>query len=409
MKISAIELFHVSIPLPEPFRPAWIPGYPQTHNRFTFIRLSTDEGLTGYSAGTALGTERAGLGNYLGEYLLGADPTKIGRIQELLKQAGFLGWHNTWIEPACWDIIGKMEGKPVYEVLGGSPRHIPVYLSTGEVRDPQSRIDSLLNGWEHGFRTGKVHVMGKRLEEDVKLIREIRKALPQEFQLGVDAGQGWKVSIVERIPPWDLERAREFASACSDLDISWLEEPLDARNYDGNAALKKISKVRISGAELCSGWDELKIMLQKDCFHIYQPDAVFAGGIQQIYQTIQACHKHGRDFSPHTWSNGIGFYINWNMALADSKNSLPLEFPLEEPSWIPRYREGIIKPVKPDRNGLLKPFQTPGLGFEIIPDLLKRYGQRYFKLNKSQKTWQVIMDKGIFAGLELIRKKIRSA
>ena len=88
MKITAIELYHVSVPLKETFWPTWIPGYPQTHNRFTLIKIMTDEGIEGYSAGSAMGKERQGLGDLLGGYLIGADPTDIDRIQSLLKQAG---------------------------------------------------------------------------------------------------------------------------------------------------------------------------------------------------------------------------------------------------------------------------------------------------------------------------------
>ena len=104
MKITAIELYHVSVPLKETFWPTWIPGYPQTHNRFTLIKIVTDDGIEGYSAGAAMGKERAGLGDLLGGYLMGADPADIDRVQSLLKQAGFLGWRNFWIEPACWYI-----------------------------------------------------------------------------------------------------------------------------------------------------------------------------------------------------------------------------------------------------------------------------------------------------------------
>ena len=68
MKIKALELYHVSIPLKQTFWPSWIPGYPQTHNRFTLIKLTTDDGITGYSAGTCMGKERAGLGELLGGY-----------------------------------------------------------------------------------------------------------------------------------------------------------------------------------------------------------------------------------------------------------------------------------------------------------------------------------------------------
>jgi L-alanine-DL-glutamate epimerase-like enolase superfamily enzyme len=72
-RVAKIELFHVAIPLPAPFYPAWIPGMPQTENRFTLIRVTTDDGVVGHSAGPAIARERAGLGDLLGPYLLGED------------------------------------------------------------------------------------------------------------------------------------------------------------------------------------------------------------------------------------------------------------------------------------------------------------------------------------------------
>jgi L-alanine-DL-glutamate epimerase-like enolase superfamily enzyme len=395
----------VSIPLKHTFWPTWIPGYPQTHNRFTLVKLVTDEGIEGYSAGAAMGKERAGLGDLMGGYLIGADPTDIERMQSLLKQAGYLGWRNFWIEPACWDILGKAKGKPVYELLGGEARPIKVYCSTGEMHEPEPRVQELLAMHARGFRTAKLRVKNRELKDDIRHIETIAKGVGDKLALGVDANQGWLVSIVDRVPAWDLERAKEFAAACHANGIKWIEEPLDSRDYDGNAALKKVSPVKISGAELNYGWDEIKIMFEKDCFHIYQPDATFAGGIAQVKQVIDACHAHQREYSPHTWTNGIGFYINWNMVLADRGNALPLEYPLEEPSWVPEFREGIIAPIVPDRNGTLAPFTRPGLGFEIDRRLLKKYGKRFFKLTEFGLKVRVIREKGLKAALELNRKK----
>jgi len=213
MKIAEIELFHLNIPLKETFWPTWIPGYPQTHNRFTLIRIRTDDGIEGYSAGTAMGTERQGLGDLLGGYLLGSDPTDIDRIQSLLKQAGILGWLNFWIEPACWDIIGKAKGKPVYELLGGAARPIEVYNSFGELHEPGPRIQELLALKEQGFKTFKLRVKAKEFKDDVRLIADVRKGVGPEPIIGVDANQGWLVSIVDRIPAWDLKRATAFAKA----------------------------------------------------------------------------------------------------------------------------------------------------------------------------------------------------
>jgi L-alanine-DL-glutamate epimerase-like enolase superfamily enzyme len=405
MKISMIELFHVSVPLEQTFWPTWIPGYPQTHNNFTLIRLTTDDGIEGYSAGPSMGVEREGLGDLIGGYLLGADPSDIDAVQDLLKQAGFLGWRNFWIEPACWDIVGKARGKPVYKLLGGRARPIDAYCSTGEMHAPEQRVDELLAMQERGFNTAKLRVKNVELAEDIRHIEVVRKGLGDDFALGVDANQGWLVTIVDKIPAWDLARATEFAKACHANGISWLEEPLDSRDYDGNAALKAVSDVKITGAEINYGWDEIKIMFEKDCFDVYQPDAMFAGGIAQVMKVIEACRAHDREFSPHTWTNGIGFYVNWNLVLADNGNNHPLEYPLEEPSWVPEFREGIIEPVTLDGDAKLQPFTRPGLGFEIDKRLLKKYGKRYFKLTEAGLKWKVIRQKGLKTALELKKRK----
>jgi len=405
MKVTAIELYHVSVPLKHTFWPTWIPGYPQTHNRFTLVKLVTDDGIEGYAAGSAMGHEREGLGELMGGYILGSDPTDIERVQSLLKQAGFLGWRNFWIEPACWDILGKAQGKPVYELLGGVVRPIEVYCSTGEMHDPRKRVEELLAMHARGFKTAKLRVKNPELEDDIRHVEAVAKGLDGKMVLGVDANQGWLVSIVDRIPVWDLARAKEFAAACHANGLQWLEEPLDSHDYDGNAALKRVSSIKISGAELNYGWDEIKIMFEKDCFHVYQPDATFAGGIAQVKQVIEACHTHGREFSPHTWTNGIGFYVNWNMVLADPGNALPLEYPLEEPSWVPEEREGIIAPILPDRNGMLAPFTRPGLGFEIDARLLRKFGKRFYRMTETGLKIRVIREKGLRAALAIKRKK----
>jgi L-alanine-DL-glutamate epimerase-like enolase superfamily enzyme len=249
-------------------------------------------------------------------------------------------------------------------------------------------------------------VKNRELKDDIRHIEVISKGVGKKMVLGVDANQGWLVSIVDRVPAWDLKRAKEYVRACEANRIEWLEEPLDSRDYDGNAALKRYArKVKIAGAELNYGWDEIKIMLEKDSFHLYQPDAVFAGGIAQVKQVIDACRAKKREFSPHTWTNGIGFYINWNMVLADPGNDHPLEYPLEEPSWIPEFREGIIEPIIPDKNAMLAPFRRPGLGFEIDRKLLRRYGTRFFKMTEFGLKLKVVREKGLKAALELKKKK----
>ena len=160
--------------------------------------------------GRPWGRNGRGLGDLIGGYLIGADPTDIEGIQSLLKQAGFLGWRNFWIEPACWDIIGKKEGKPVYEVLGGEARPIEVYCSTGEMHEAGKRVQEILALKDRGFRTFKLRVKNRELSDDIRLIEQIRKGVGDDLIIGVDANQGWLVSIVDKIPAWDLKRAERL-------------------------------------------------------------------------------------------------------------------------------------------------------------------------------------------------------
>ena len=92
-----------------------------------------------------------------------------------------------------------------------------------------------------GFKCAKLRVKGRTLKEDVDNIAAIRRGIGDDMVLGVDANQGWLVTILDRVPAWDLKRAVAFAAACADHGIEWLEEPLDSRDYDGNAALKRAS------------------------------------------------------------------------------------------------------------------------------------------------------------------------
>ncbi len=85
---------------------------------------------------------------------------------------------------------------------------------------------------ERGFKTAKLRVKNVTFKDDIASIEQIRKRVGDDLVLGVDANQGWLVSIVDRVPAWDLERATEFASACHANGLEWLEEPLDSRDYD---------------------------------------------------------------------------------------------------------------------------------------------------------------------------------
>lgn len=402
-KVARIELFHVAIPLPARFYPSWIPGFPQTENRFDLIRITTDDGITGYSACTAMGRERAGLGELLGPYLLGEDATDINMICQRCREISYLGWRNFWIEPAFWDILGKKKGKPVYELLGGKPCTIDLYSSCGEIKEPKDRIEEAEARYEEGFRTIKLRVHDFDPQVDIRHITETARAMGGKMSIGVDANQGWRVTVISDAPLWDLDRARYFADACADAGLSWIEEPLPMDGYDDLAALTAYSKVPISGGELhSSGLPELAMMIKKRCYDIFQPDACFAGGISQAFEVAKLCKENNLLYSPHTWTNGIGFAINMQlMAASGFADKKALEYPYAPPGWVIQARDGILETPFVHESGKIRTPTTPGLGFKIDRKALKKYGKRYFIMDKKRLVWFSLRTRGLKVSLEV--------
>ena len=404
--IARIELFHIGIPTPVPFYPAWIPGYPMTKNMFTLIKVTTDDGVEGYSAGPAMGRERAGLGELLGPYLLG-EKTDIDLVQQRLREIAYLGWRNWWIEPAFWDIKGKEAGKPVYELLGGKPGKLPLYASTGEVKDPAARIEEAEERYAEGFRAIKLRVHDFDEKVDIDQVQRTAEAVGDRMQIGVDANQGWRVTIVSDAPLWDLERAKRFADACADAGLSWIEEPLPMDSYNDLAALRAYSRVPVSGGELHSGGlPELKMMIERGCYDIYQPDAVMAGGIAQTWEVISLCRKHGLTYSPHTWTNGIGLAINLQlMAASGFAEEKALEYPFNPPGWTVEARDGILSQPFYHADGYLTTPNAPGLGFTIDQNALRKYGERFFHMDRRRLVWFSLRTRGVKLSREIDAKR----
>ncbi|HEX2058071.1 MAG TPA: mandelate racemase/muconate lactonizing enzyme family protein [Actinomycetota bacterium] len=407
-RVARVELYHYSSPLPATFRPSWIPGFPQIENRATLIRVLTESGVEGWSAGPAIGRERAGLGALVGPYLIGEDATDVELVQQRLREMSYLGWRNWWIEPAFWDIKGKLDGKPVCALLGGAPRDVRLYASTGEVRDPAARVAEAEARFEEGFRTIKIRVH-EDFDRDRAQVEATAAAVGHKMAIGVDANQGWRVTAVADAPLWDYARARRFADVCADAGVAWLEEPLPMDAYDDLARLTAESRMPIAGGELhTAGLPELKTMIERRCYSIFQPDAMFTGGIAQTMRVIRLCRDHGLTYTPHTWTNGVGFAVNLQlMAASGYADEKELEYPIDPPGWVPEARDSMLaEPFLHDK-GMLRVPDKPGLGIEIDRTALRKHAKRFFVMDRKRLVWFALRDRGLRAAREMDAAKRR--
>jgi D-galactarolactone cycloisomerase len=370
MKITAVKVRLFEYPMPKAFHPTWQP-IPTTAARIHVVEVHTDEGIVGIgSGGVPVRWEVAGL------FLMGQDPFAMEQhVANLRSMAFFVG--RPWpVEIALWDIIGKATGQPVYKLLGGGSERLKAYASTGELRPLEARVEAARQTVADGFKALKLRFHSADWREDVKTLAAVRKAIGDSVDIMVDGNWGWRIAPDRQLNRWDLKTAINVVKACEEHGVYWLEEPLDAYDYDGLAELRRhTTTLRIAGGELNRGPEEIRTYLEKGCFDVYQPDCTFIGGISTTRKIAAMVEAAGKVFTPHTWTNGIGVVANLHCAAAASRVPY-VEFPYDPPNWTPEDRDFIFaEPLGIDTEGYVGVPQGPGLGIELDDEKLLKYEQ----------------------------------
>ena len=128
----------------------------------------------------------------------------------------------------------------------------------------------------------------------------------------------------------------------------------------------------------------------------YQPDATFTGGIAETWRIIRKVQAAGARYTPHTWTNGIGFAINLMLQGASPfREETLLEYPLDPPGWVPSARDGILESHWIHEKGTLRLPDEPGLGFRIDKRALRRWGRRFYRGTKLRVAVTAIREKGL--------------
>lgn len=368
MKITQVKVRLFDYPMEKPFHPTWQP-LPHTSSRIHVVEVHTDEGIVGIgSGGVPNRWEVSGL------FLMGQDPFNIEQhVWHLRSMAFFLG--RPWpVEIALWDIIGKATGQPVYRLLGGGADKLKAYASTGELRPLEPRVEACQKIVEDGFKAFKLRFHSEDVRDDIKTLAAVRKAVGDDIDIMVDGNWGWRITPDPQKHRWDLKTAIYAAKAMEEHGVYWLEEPLDAYDYNGLAELRShLTTLRLAGGELNRGPEEIETYLEKGCFDVYQPDCTFIGGISTTQKIAAMVKAKGKVFTPHTWTNGIGFAANLHCAAAFG-NAAYIEFPYDPPVWTPEHRDfPLTEPFQIDSQGYVHLPQKPGLGIELDEDKLKKY------------------------------------
>jgi D-galactarolactone cycloisomerase len=360
VRIAGVEVRRYVFPLDPPFRATWDPT-PRRSVEASVVIVRSDEGLEGFASGGSL-TDAA----VLERLLVGLDPRRVEVVREICETVDFHGGRPWTAEVAVWDLAARSFGEPLWRFLGGRSERLLAYASSGEATSAEERARRVTALRDRGVRAVKLRFHGPDWRRDVELVERVRDAVGADVELMVDANQGWRMAG-DRTARWDVATASQCARALEPLGVYWLEEPLRTDDVDGYATLRRRTSLRIAAGEMVRGAFEARDLILRGGVDVVQPDAVLAGGLGGCRRIAALADLCGRAFTPHTWSNGLGFLANLHLALAVS--SCPfVEVPLDPPAWTPERRDWLLPtPLEIAADGSIAPPPGPGLG--VSPDL----------------------------------------
>ncbi len=364
-KIASIEAWPVSVPLEIPYEMA--PGVVAGINR-TVVRVTTADGVVGLGESTSP-ADSASLSGELGQSLVGRSYTEV--LSELGRRPRPRAKHRrdakvlidnplSGVEIALWDVAGREDGKPLFELLGGACRREVAfseyfaYRGLSETRPIDIAAYCARMIEEHGSPIFEGKVAVRPLEEDIRMVREIRAAIGAERALRLDGNMGWR-----------LDTARDALRALEPFGIANIEEPV--ASFEEMAELRESTAIPFSAhtpdVELAS--------------ELGTPDTLvigfgFCGGIAGTRKFIADCEAGGVGFWFYSGDLGIATAAYLHVVAATPYIELPSQSLLR---WT---ADDVIAggPFSPE-NGVVSVSDQPGLGIELDEVALSRCVDRF--------------------------------
>lgn len=376
MKITGIQATAVNVPLKAPIRWSW--GLRKATTRI-LVRIDTDEGVAGY--GETMG--RVGVDNihYESRKLIGQNPFDIERICAFLRpRPYFFGYAGhgliAGIEMACWDIMGKAVGRPVYELLGGAYRGRDVEISgyvftrgrneeTGEGGEttPEDLLAfSRTLVAEHGFRHLKLKVGASHPDVDVATIAAFRGAFGPRMGLRIDPNGTWSpqtaLGICKNLHPYNLE---------------YIEDP--TWGLEAMARLRRDIDIPLSTNMCVVDFDQIPVAFRLNAIDVVLGDVHKWGGIMASKKLAAACETLMWGMCIHS---GAELGISELAKLHVAASTPAIRYAID--THYPHLADDILVGGKMTyHDGRMTCPDKPGLGVELDLDRVERYAEAHRK------------------------------
>ncbi|WP_291048788.1 mandelate racemase/muconate lactonizing enzyme family protein [Herbiconiux sp.] len=360
---------------------------------FSYVRIHTDEGLTGIGEITHpfRPRETCLLAEAMGErHLLGADPFDVTEIALRMFQGDYFrggdlgGIVASGVDQALYDIMGKALDVPVYRLTGGAVRDsVPVYANgwyTGERTEEgfaRKASEVVARGYRglkfDPFGAGLGQLSTAELDESMRLVGAVRQAIGPDVELFIEGHARFSF-------PTAMAITRELAP----FGISWFEEPMPWTHIERYHEIREAASFPISGGEHFHNRYEYQRLFDTKAVDIVQPDMSMAGGFTEIKLLAQLADMNGMLVAPHNSNSPLCTTASVHLTLGLVNLKILETFDgMVEPHVFDALR-GVL-PVENGRVGLPT---APGLGVELVDEVFDANPPSYGFWNMFAPGWE---------------------
>jgi L-alanine-DL-glutamate epimerase-like enolase superfamily enzyme len=274
------------------------------------------------------------------------------------------------LDTALWDLRGKIEGKSVCELLGGTPRPFPVYASSmkrGEIT-PEEEADRMPRLRDQfGFKAFKFRV-GKECGHDEDewpgrtdaIVPMVRKALGDDARLLVDANSAYTpAKAIEVGRMLEDHGVRHFEEPCPYWEHGWTREVTEALSLD------------VTGGEQDCDLTLWRYMLATGVVDVAQPDILYIGGVCRMLKVAEMADKADLPVTPHSANQSLVTVFTLHVMGALANAGPYVEYSIEGPDYYP-WEKGVLANPLVVRDGHVEIPSAPGWGVDVSPAWLDR-------------------------------------
>ncbi len=377
-----MKLADLDIIVTAPPAPGWGGRY------WILVKLTTNTGITGWGEcyASSVGPEamRAVIEDVFARHMQGENPENIEKMFRRVYSSGFTQRPDltvmgafSGLEIACWDILGKDRGRPVWALLGGRMNdrlraytylyplphhdHAPFWISA------EMAAESAVDAVDRGYTAVKFDPAGPYTMRGghMPAMRDITRSV--DFCRAIRAAVGDRADLLFGTHgQFSTAGAIRLGQALEPYSPLWYEEPIPPDNLFEFQKVAQAVRIPLATGERMTTKAEFATLLRTGGAEILQPALGRAGGIWEMKKVAAMAEAFNAQIAPHLYAGPVEWAANVHLA-ASIPNLLMIET-IETP-----FHDALIKGSIRVENGHVIPPETPGLGIEVDEDLARAH------------------------------------